>query len=143
MALLKVVAKALRFIKHLAVKTELDTINWVEELRLIACACLLAAIIVISICALSSKLSRYSPWTSAVTKFTSYFYHPPRRLRRSPIGGRRRRPLNQYANLDEPGTLGGEYSIDLRDYLWAGLPKEDSTVSAPTKDKPRAHYDVQ
>ncbi|KAI6082361.1 hypothetical protein F4821DRAFT_215794 [Hypoxylon rubiginosum] len=101
MVLLQVVAKAREFIDHLVSKYEMNTINWAEELRLIGCACLLYAIIVISGCALSEKLSQYPIWNSAVNILSSYFYQPSPRLRRGPIGGRRTRPPNRHANLDD------------------------------------------
>ncbi|KAI4862981.1 hypothetical protein F4820DRAFT_428602 [Hypoxylon rubiginosum] len=105
MALVQVVSKTMELVRHLVVKCELNTVNWVEELRLIGCACVLAAIIVKSIRALSEKLSQYPSWTSAVDTLSSYFYQPPPHLRTGPIGENRRRPSQSTYESKPPNAL--------------------------------------
>ncbi|KAI2618187.1 hypothetical protein GGR54DRAFT_606387 [Hypoxylon sp. NC1633] len=82
-------SKALQLARGTVKALGLDTVDWVHELQLIGCACLLAAIILISvqlISAVSERLACYPAVASVTNSFTSYFYQPSPRLRRRPRG---------------------------------------------------------
>ncbi|KAI1370527.1 hypothetical protein F4677DRAFT_351264 [Hypoxylon crocopeplum] len=83
-------AKSLKMTKELMTSLGLDSVNWVDELRLIGLSCLLTAIIVKSIHLIGERSARYPAITSAVDSFASCFYKPPPHLRRAPTDRLRR-----------------------------------------------------
>ncbi|KAI0885921.1 uncharacterized protein GGS22DRAFT_136010 [Annulohypoxylon maeteangense] len=70
------------FAEYFVASLKLDTMNWTEELRLIVCSCVLAAMIVKSISTISQRLHDYPACNFACNKSASYFYEPPKSLRR-------------------------------------------------------------